>query len=359
MSTETNSDSSISSDVQPASIMVVDDVENNRDLLARRLIREGHTVHLAENGREAIEKIEQCELDLVLLDIIMPVMDGYQVLKHLKADPMLRHIPVIIISASEDSDGVIKCIRMGAEDYLPKPFNRVLLQARINACLQRKRIHDREQDFLQQLETEKTKSEKLLSALFPHVVVQELRGAGVVRPRRYQNVAVGFCDIVEFTSYSDAHDPEEVLQHLQGVIEAFEQVAEKHDLEKIKTIGDCFMATAGLMRLSDNPVMDCVKGGLDMIAAAREHPPGWDVRVGIHCGPVVAGIVGKEQYQFDVWGDTVNTAARVESCGTPGCVNVSGDAWRHIMHECRGSSRTEIVKGKDPLEIVEFKNFRK
>lgn len=127
-------------------VLVVDDVENNRDVLSRRLERQGYSVATAENGRQALVRLRGETFDLVLLDIMMPQMDGYEVLQHLKADEALRHIPVIMISALSELDSVVRCIGMGAEDYLPKPFEPTLLKARLGACLEKKRARDREQE---------------------------------------------------------------------------------------------------------------------------------------------------------------------------------------------------------------------
>jgi two-component system, sensor histidine kinase ChiS len=134
-------------------LLVVDDVEANRDLLSRRLERQGYTVTTAENGRIALEMIRAAPFDLILLDILMPEMDGYEVLQHLKGDPALREIPVIMISAMSELDPAVRCIEMGAEDYLPKPFNPTLLRARIGACLVKKRVErtERELDAARQL----------------------------------------------------------------------------------------------------------------------------------------------------------------------------------------------------------------
>jgi signal transduction histidine kinase/DNA-binding NarL/FixJ family response regulator len=139
--------------VKPASILVVDDNELNRDLLVRRLNRQGHTVTVAINGREALAHLENAHFDLILLDIMMPEMNGYEVLAHLKADPVLQHIPVIVISAANETESIIKGIELGAEDYLVKPFNPLFLRARINASLEKKRLHDKEQARLAELAT--------------------------------------------------------------------------------------------------------------------------------------------------------------------------------------------------------------
>ncbi len=135
-------------------LLVVDDVEMNRDLLSRRLEQQGHSVALAENGRRALEMVRAGEFDLVLLDIMMPEVDGYQVLKEMMDDPVLKHIPVVMISAVTEMDSVVKCIEMGATDYLPKPFNPVLLRARVGATLEKKRLRDRERLWAKSLERE-------------------------------------------------------------------------------------------------------------------------------------------------------------------------------------------------------------
>jgi class 3 adenylate cyclase len=145
-----------------------------------------------------------------------------------------------------------------------------------------------------------------------------------------------------------------VLAHLQGLVEIFEELTVSHGLEKIKTVGDAFMTTAGLLKPVENPVLSCVRCGLEMVAAAPNVPPQWQVRVGVHLGPVIAGVVGRRQYLFDVWGDTVNTAARVESLGLPNTVNVSGPAWKWVSNRCRTQGNRWVnVKGKGELEIYQ------
>ena len=146
-------------------LLVVDDNEVNLDMLSRRLVRQGHTVVLARNGLQALEILKEDDFDLMLLDVMMPEMDGLQVLERIKADDNLRHIPVIMLSALDETDSVVRCIEMGAEDYLPKPFNPVLLSARIGACLEKKRLHDQEVSHLQQLEQESRAKSLILSTV--------------------------------------------------------------------------------------------------------------------------------------------------------------------------------------------------
>jgi class 3 adenylate cyclase len=336
-------------------ILVVDDNENNRYTLSRRLKREGYeNLSSAENGREALEVLAEKAIDLVLLDIMMPEMNGYQVLETMKADMDLRDIPVIVISAVDDLDSVARCIEMGAEDYLPKPFNKVLLRARVGASLEKKKLRDQESSYLERLEWEKKRADDLLGAILPPGALRELKTTNEVKSRRYDDVAVLFCDVVGFTRYCDEHPAEKVVLELQALVAAFEDIAERHGMEKIKTIGDAFLATAGLLTAVDEPLLASVRCGLDMVAISREMEPHWEVRVGIHQGPVVAGIMGQRQYLFDLWGDTVNTAARILDQAPPSTVVMSGPAYMQVRGQCKGKSQGMVeLKGKGALEVVE------
>ena len=153
--------------LESAHVLVVDDNEANRDLLARRLQREGHRVELAVDGLDALARLAADAFDLVLLDVMMPGMDGYEVLQRLKADNALRHIPVILISALNDTDNMVKGISQGADDYLPKPFNPHILRARVNASLTRKRLHDCEQLYARSLEREMDIAREIQASFLP------------------------------------------------------------------------------------------------------------------------------------------------------------------------------------------------
>jgi class 3 adenylate cyclase len=339
-------------------LLIVDDNDLNRDVLARRLQREGHSVTAVANGPEALDMARKRAFDVILLDILMPQMSGLEVLGHLKADSELRHIPVVMISALDEMDSVVRSIEMGAEDYLPKPYEPAVLRARVGACLEKKRLRDREVQHLQQIETERNRADNLLHVILPAPVVRELKATNEVKPRRFEDVAILFCDIVGFTPYCEKRQPEEIVANLQKLVVAFEELALAHDLQKIKTIGDAFMAACGLLKPVENPVLNCVRCGVKMIEAARQVPACWEVRVGVHLGSVVAGVLGHRQYAFDLWGDAVNTAARMESHGVPGAIALSEPAWRRVNQCCRCESRGVIqVKGKGDLPMYVFQAF--
>jgi class 3 adenylate cyclase len=197
-----------------------------------------------------------------------------------------------------------------------------------------------------------SKADQLLRVILPGSIAEELTAKESVETRRHENVAVLFADIVGFTAYCEGREPDEVVNHLQEIALAFELIAEKHKVEKIKTIGDCFMATAGLLTPLEKPVLNCLHCGLDMLEAGRDLTSGWNLRIGIHIGPVIAGIVGHKRFSYDLWGDTVNTASRVESNGRAGAVNLSYEAWKTVSDDFEAESIGLIpVKGKGELEI--------
>ncbi len=336
-------------------LLVVDDNEDNRYTLTRRLKRQGHeSIVEAVDGHDALEKLRQQNFDLVLLDVMMPEMNGYEVLERIKADPALCDIPVIMISALDEMDSVVKCIELGAEDYLPKPFNPTLLRARVNASLEKKKLRDQETSYMEQLEIAHRRADDLLHAILPDGAVNELKTTDEVKPRRYDDVSVLFCDIVDFTEYCDRHSPEKVVSELQTLVLVFEDIVHRHGMEKIKTIGDAFLATGGLLHPHPDAVLASVRCGLDMVAASKELEPYWQVRVGIHSGPVVAGIVGRRKFLFDLWGDTVNVASRISDQAAPGSVVTSSETWMQIHSFCQGHSLGKVnVKGKGQLELVE------
>ncbi len=342
------------------SILVADDVENNRVALKMRLALIGYDdITEAENGREALEKLVAGEFDLLLLDIMMPEMDGYAVLSEMKSDTRLRNIPVIMISALDDISSVVRCIELGAADYLTKPFNPTLLKARIDNYAEKIQFKAQERLYLDNIEDEKRKADDLLAALLPNQIVRILKRNRNLPPIAYDDVSILFCDIVDFTPYAEGRPPEVVFSQLESLIESFEEIADGLDLMKVKTIGDAVMIAGGLLDDLDTPVHSAVACGQAMIEAAKSHEAKWQLRIGIDHGPVVAGVIGRTRFQFDVWGDTVNTASRIQEIAAPNTVNLSGRAWHHLRDASRGRSLGMVeLKGKRSIEVVECLELR-
>lgn len=340
-----------------ATVLVVDDNEVNRDLLTRRLTRQGMTVGIAENGRQALERVRSQPFDLILLDIMMPELNGYEVLEQLKSDPNLRHIPVIMISALDDMDSVVRCIELGAEDYLFKPFNPTLLRARIAASLEKKRWRDQEQAYLQQLKEEQEKSERLLLNILPKVVADQLKQGQQTIADNFTEVTVLFADIVNFTELSARLTPIELVEMLNTIFSHFDRLAEQLKLEKIKTIGDAYLVVGGLpIPRADHTeaIAEMALAMQDIIAKLNEirliSDRTLSMRIGINTGPVGAGVIGTTKFTYDLWGDTVNTASRMESLGLPNHIQVTESTYLRLKDKYSLQERGIIeVKGKGEM----------
>jgi class 3 adenylate cyclase/CheY-like chemotaxis protein len=344
-------------------VLVVDDHESNRDLLSRRLARDAHHVVAAASGENALALVEQERFDLILLDLLMPGMSGYEVLERLKCDPRHSEIPVLMISALNEIDSAVRCIEAGAEDYIAKPFDPVLLQARVNACLERKRLRDREKIILQQLRLEKDRSDTLLLNILPEPIIARLNLGESMIADTIADATILFADLVGFTRLSTRLSASRLVRLLNVLFSDFDRLSVRFGLEKIKTIGDAYMVAGGLLA----PCSDHAEAVADMALAMRDalqetsrrigEP--LQLRIGIHSGSVVSGIIGTHKFIFDVWGDTVNTASRMESHGTPDEINVSAATYQMLQdkftfHPCGWID----LKGKGPMEAYFLKGRR-
>lgn len=319
-----------------SNILVVDDTAINL-LLVSETLKDEYAVQTASSGPEALELARTTLPDLVLLDVGMAGMDGYEVCARLKADPATRDIPVIFLTGMTDVEAETRGFEIGGVDYIHKPPSPAIVKARIATQLGLLRAQRRVND--------------LLESLLPAAALTELKATGKVEPRLHESVAVLFCDLAGFTDYCARHEPEVVVAELAGLFVEFERCAERHGLEKIKTIGDCFVATANLLRPVDEPLERAVRCGLD-IARALE-PRGWQTHGGAHLGPLMAGVVGRERYQYDIWGDTVNLAARLCATASPGRVAIAEEmVGKFPAAECTSLGEV-VLKGKGPVRIAE------
>ena len=335
-------------------ILVVDDTDANRDLLSRRLRRQGHAVDTADGGRSALEAMSKSEFDLILLDLMMPDINGLQLLTWLKANPAVQHIPVIMISALDEIDSIVRCIEAGAEDYIQKPFDPVLLGARIEASLERKRLRDRERAFTDELRVEKGKTESLLLNILPGTILSRIRKGESAIADRFTDATILFADLVGFTNLAEQHSPGRIVELLNGLFSAFDNLAGRLKVEKIKTIGDAYMAAAGLPEEGPGHALSIAEMALGMMDAVRETGKRFDealqVRIGIHSGEVVAGLIGRHRSIYDVWGDTVNIASRLESTGLPNRIQISESTYQRVKDVFTCEVRGPVaLKGKGTM----------
>jgi adenylate cyclase len=311
------------------------------------ILKNSYVTRVATNGARALDLAKASpQPDLILLDVMMPDLDGYEVCRRLKLDPNTREIPIIFLTGKTEAEDETRGLELGAVDYIHKPFSPAVVHARVQTHLTLREARE-------QLSEEKRKVDRLLDNILPPAAVAEIKQTGSVMPRRFENVAVLFTDLVAFTTYCDQHAPEEVVRDLGDIFVAFEECAHRHGLEKIKTIGDAFLATAGLLEPVADPLRAAVSCALAISEAADRTSHGWRVRCGVHMGPLMAGIVGRERYQFDIWGDTVNVAARLTGVASPGAVAITEEMSARLPGAAL-SSRGEVeLKGKGCVRMVE------
>jgi len=309
-------------------ILIVDDNDDNRFTLNLLLETDGHErIASASDGQEALSLLKSEKFNLVLLDMMMPGMNGDEVLKAIKNNPDTRDMPVVMISADTDTEKVAQCIELGADDYLPKPFNPTILRARVSAALRRSSLRALEYEYLARVEQEKRLSESLLRNVLPPEIVTRLGNGAKDIADYFDEATVIFADVVGFGRITARMKPYEIVGCLNRLFSEFDKVADDVGVERIKTIGDNYMIVVGVPTARSGHARVAVKLGLDLVAASErlrlQLPVPFPIRVGVHTGPVMAGIIGTRRFAYDVWGDTVNMAARVEGAGTAGRVLVS------------------------------------
>jgi class 3 adenylate cyclase len=292
----------------PGTILVVDDNRVNRLLLSRGLEQQGHTVLFAEHGGEALDLLRREHFDLMLLDVLMPELDGYQVLAELKLDPHLRDVPVIMTSSLDELDSVVKCIEMGAEDYLTKPINAVLLNARIAASLEKKRLRDQQRELISKFATKE--------------VAEDLLTSGFALGGKQLEASAMFCDIRSFTTIAEAREPAETIELLNDYYTLMMDAIGGEGGIVNQMVGDGLMAIFGAPVPRDGHRQRAVLAARQMVEMIRlfnEDQAARDkmqiqIGIGIASGQVIAGYTGTHhRATYTCVGDTVNVAARLES----------------------------------------------
>ena len=288
-------------------ILVVDDNKVNRVLLAHSLEQQGHTVETAENGKLAFDKLRGGNFDLVLLDIEMPEMNGYQTLEACMSDSSLRDVPVIMTSSLDELESVVTCIELGAEDYLVKPLNPTLLRARVNASLEKKRLRDQQRQLFRTFATEQ--------------VADQLLRDGFSLGGTHVQASVLFADIRSFTSISESHDPAEVIELLNDYFALTFDAIISHGGTVNQIEGDGLMAVFGTPVFQENHREQAVRAAIEMqellVGFNQQQAELGKVEIwlgiGIASGRMIAGYTGTQhRATFTCVGDTVNIAARIE-----------------------------------------------
>lgn len=361
------------------SILIVDDAAIQRLALASILKAEGYTdLVMAQSADEAYRRLEAPEatIDLILMDINMPGTNGIEACRYIKTLEAWQDIPIIMVTSSTVAEDLQQAFLAGAMDYITKPPLKAELLARVRSALKLKHEMDRrkarEQELLQlthefsvmnshlshtldNLVAEQTKSERLLLNILPKPVAERLKQSErTLIADTFASTTVLFADIVDFTSLA-AHTPADMLvMMLNEVFSACDLLAEKNGLEKIKTIGDAYMAVAGL----PTPREDHAEVAAEMALDIRDLFDNWQmqtgdhisVRIGINSGPVIAGVIGTKKFIYDLWGDTVNLASRMEMYGPPGGIHVAPATYARLKDRYLFEEQKPItIKGRGEM----------
>lgn len=341
-------------ETEQSRILVVDDLEENLKVLSLTLVEEGYYPLQAKSGERAVQIAKKAKPDLILLDIQMPDMNGYETIEALKKDGDTADIPVIFISALNQIEDKVKGFRSGAVDYVSKPFQKEEVIARVGTHLKLRAAQ-------KAVEEERAKSERLLLNILPRAVAEELKSTGTCEPQLFPEVTFLFSDLVNFTEKSSLLGPAATIAELNDIFTGFDAIMSKRGCERIKTIGDAYLAAAGIPDRLEDHALRMTEAARDMVAFLAERnrkgPHEWEIRVGVHSGPAVAGIVGRNKYIYDVFGDSVNTASRMESHSLPMRVNLSEETAALLGDRIPLEARESVeVKGKGLMRMFFVKN---
>ena len=353
-------------------ILYVDDEENNLNSF-RAALRRDYNVFTALSGEEGMEILSKNDIHVVVTDQRMPHMTGVQFLQHIPIDQdNIR----IILTGFTDMESIIEAINTGkVYRYIKKPWDKDELKITIDNAVetvmlrrnnkkliyelqvnneqlevkvqQRTREIERQKEII---ETAKAQSDSLLLNILPDEIAEELKKFGKSYARKHDQVSVLFSDIKGFSSVAETLTPVKLVTQLDEVFGAFDNIIAKYDMEKIKTIGDAYMCACGLPLPDEENAIKAVKAGIDMqrfinefgLANKIQNLPVFEVRIGIHTGPLVAGVVGLKKFAYDIWGNTVNLASRMEQHCEAGKVNISGETYKLIKDQFRCTHRGRI-----------------
>ncbi len=357
-------------------ILYVDDEPDNLTVFKSNF-RRYYKVHTASSAQEGIDILKEQDIHVIITDQRMPEITGVQFLENIIEDypDSIR----MILTGFSDVEAVIQAINKGrVYRYITKPWDRDDLKITIDKALESYHLKKENKNLIQSLqeanqnleqkvkertievEHQKKEIENLLHNILPEEIAEELRQSGQAKPMHYEVVSVLFTDFKGFTNLAEVLEPVELVHELNHCFIHFDEIIEKHGLEKIKTIGDAYMCAGGIPIPNESNPIDAVRAALEMQAFVKdwqksrteEGKPSWELRLGIHTGPIITGVIGKKKFAYDIWGDTVNVAARMESSGEVGKVNISGSTYDYVKDHFACTYRGKVqAKNKGEIDM--------
>jgi adenylate cyclase len=357
-----------SSAILNAKVLIVDDQEPNVRLLERMLADAGYTsVSSTSNPFQVLELHRQHSYDLILLDLQMPGMDGFQVMEGLKAIDTDGYLPVLVITAQPEHK--LRALKAGAKDFVSKPFDLPEVLMRVQNMLEVRLLHLETKKLYAQVIEEHKVSEGLLLNVLPPAIVERLKARPEVIADSFSEATILFAGLHDFSRLTERLTATDTVKLLNRIYSGFDALIQKLGLEKIKTIGDAYMVAAGapVPRPDHAQAIAEAALGLQQEIALHDAPNGetFSLRIGINTGPVVAGVIGKTKFSYDVWGETVNTAWHMEIYGAPGSIQLNETSYallrdRYLFEERgefyvkdKGELKTYFLMGRKPISFAQ------
>lgn len=363
--------------------IIEDDIQLNK-VIARSLNKAGFQCQSFFSGHEVLDHIESLDPGssheaFMLLDYLLDDMNAIELLNELEIRN--KEFPFVIMTACGDEKTAVELMKKGAMDYVIKEklfINQIvnvlkrsqekietlnkLEQSRLELEDNARKLEKLNKHISLQniaLENEKSKTDKLLQSILPKPIAKELLEKGYSKPRHYESVSILFADVIGFSDLAKNSPPIELVSRLDNYFYVFDEIIDQHGMEKIKTIGDCYMCAGGIPDVNENNAIISVLTGLkiqETIKILQEEPlretPGFSLRLGIHTGEVVAGVVGKNKFAYDIWGDAVNIAARIVEAGEEGKVNISEKTYELVKDYFIFTERGDIITKRNyPIKM--------
>ncbi len=328
-------------------ILVAEDEKIIAKDISQTLKKFGYDVlDSATTAEKVINQAKKFQPDLILMDILLDgETTGIDAAKILQKD---MDIPIIYLTALADENTISKAKETEPYGYILKPFDQKTLRTTVEMALYKHQLNSKLKKRTLELEEEKEKSDNLLLNIFPSEIAQELKEKGIIEPREYKLVTLLFTDFQGFTKLASQMTPGRLLQELNEIFNTFDLIIQKYSLEKLKTIGDSYMVGGGFPQVSEDHAVKIINAAFDMLDYLQKRNAAsqfkWQMRLGAHSGNVVAGVVGKYKYTYDVWGETVNIASRLERYSLPGKINVSGQTYELIKNHftCKSMGHLQV-----------------
>ena len=327
-------------------ILIAEDDKDSRELLKRILLKQDYEVMAANDGLVAWDIFQREDIRLVITDWLMPQMGGLELCKKIRNTETPGYVYIIVVTSKEEKKDIVRAMDVGADDYVTKPYDKGELLARVRSGQRILSLEQELSDRNQDLFAEKEKSERLLLSIFPKAIADRLKQESGVIADSFSEASILFADICNFSDITTQKSPVELVEFLRQLFSAFDRLADQNGLEKLKTIGDAYMAVGGL----PVPRRDHAEATAELALAMQKEVTQYDLgsgkplqlRIGINSGPIIAGVIGTAKLAYDLWGETVNIAARMEAYGLPGRIQVTAKTYERLRRNYRLEERGEV-----------------